>query len=131
MNMKEILDEIKNLLIENAFEVHTKEYGNIEVVGIDAINDVIEGLQACNNNGWIPCSERLPKEGGYYLVTYHEWTNGEYLPKSNDTYVKRLHYQKTDHFTGWNFPQRCSEKAEADTNREVLAWMPLPELYKG
>lgn len=25
-----------------------------------------------NNGGWIACSEKLPEESGYYLVTYHE-----------------------------------------------------------
>ena len=82
------------------------------------------------NNGWIPCSERLPEEGGYYLVTYHGWSNGDYLPKFDDTYVRRLHYQKSERFTGWNHPRYCDDKAENDTNREVIAWQPLPEPYQ-
>ena len=82
------------------------------------------------NNGWIPCSERLPEEGGYYLVTYHGWSNGDYLPKFDDTYVRRLHYQKSERFTGWNHPRYCDDKAENDTNREVIAWQPLPQPYQ-
>ena len=78
------------------------------------------------SNGWIPCSERLPEEGGYYLVTYHGWSNGDYLPKFDDTYVRRLHYQKSERFTGWNHPRYCDDKAENDTNKEVIAWQPLP-----
>ena len=78
------------------------------------------------SNDWIPCSERLPEEGGYYLVTYHGWSNGDYLPKFDDTYVRRLHYQKSERFTGWNHPRYCDDKAENDTNREVIAWQPLP-----
>lgn len=80
---------------------------------------------------WIPCSERLPQESGYYLVTYHEWSNGEFLPKFDDTYVERLHYQKSEQFTGWNFPKCVDKRAEDDMNREVLAWQPLPEAYHG
>lgn len=81
--------------------------------------------------GWIYCGdgENLPEESGYYLVTYHEWSNGEFLPKFDDTYVKRLHYQKSEQFIGWNFSKCVDKRAEDDMNREVLAWQPLPEPY--
>ena len=82
------------------------------------------------NSGWIPCSERLPEDGGYYLVTYHEWSKGNFLPKYNDTYVRRMHYQKSERFTGWNYPVCVDDRAENDTNREVIAWQPLPEPFK-
>ena len=88
--------------------------------------EIVKQTAAEYNNGWIPCSERLPEEGGYYLVTYHGWSNGDYLPKFDDTYVRRLHYQKSERFTGWNHPRYCDDKAENDTNREVIAWQPLP-----
>ena len=83
-----------------------------------------------DNNGWVPCSERLPEEGGYYLVTYHGWSNGDYLTKFDDKYVRRLHYQKSERFTGWNHPRYCDDKAENDTNREVIAWQPLPQPFQ-
>lgn len=82
------------------------------------------------SNRWIPCSEQLPKISGYYLVTYHEWSNGNYLPQYDNTCVRRLHYQISDHFTGWNYPRCVNKNAESDTNREVLAWQTLPEIYK-
>ncbi len=93
--------------------------------------DTIEALskKLATNGGWIPCSERLPEESGYYLVTYHEWSNGEFLPKFDDTYVRRLHYQKSEQFTGWNFPKCVDKRAENDMNKEVIAWQPLPEEY--
>mgnify|MGYP001313598605 FL=1 len=78
------------------------------------------------NNGWIPVSERLPKENGHYLVTYHEWTDGNYLPKYDDTKVKILRYQDAI----FRLPVCCDKQAEQDTHREVLAWQPLPEPYK-
>ena len=82
------------------------------------------------NNGWITSSELFPCESGYYLVTYHEWSNGDYLPKFDDTYVRRLHYQRSEHFTGWNYPHCIDERAEMDTNREVIAWRKLPTPYQ-
>ena len=83
-----------------------------------------------DNNGWIPSSESFPCESGYYLVAYHEWSNGDYLPKYDDTYVRRLHYQISDNFVGWNYPHCIDEMAEADTNREVIAWRKPPAPYQ-
>lgn len=82
------------------------------------------------NGGWIPCSERLPEESGYYLVTYHDWSDGNFLPKYNDTYVRRLHYQISEHFVGWNYPKNVDDRAENDCHKEVIAWQPLPESFK-
>ena len=82
------------------------------------------------SNGWIPCSERLPEESGYYLVTYHNWSDGNFLPKYDDTYVRRLHYQISEHFVGWNYPKNVDDRAENDCHKEVIAWQPLPEPYK-
>ena len=96
------------------------------ILELDFAKRAVEQEAAEYNNGWIPSSERLPEEGGYYLVAYHEWSNGDYLPKFDDTYVRRLHYQKSERFTGWNHPRYCDDKAENDTNREVIAWQPLP-----
>ena len=72
----------------------------------------------------------LPKESGYYLATYHSWSDGEYLPKYDDTYVRRLHYQNSDSFIGWNYPKCLDNKAEKDSHKEVIAWMELPQPYK-
>ena len=82
------------------------------------------------NGGWIACSERLPEESGYYLVTYHDWSDGNFLPKYDDTYVRRLHYQISEHFVGWNYPKNVDDRAENDFHKEVIAWQPLPEPYK-
>ena len=75
---------------------------------------------------WIPISERWPDKSGHYLVTYHEWTDGNYLPKYDDTKVKILRYQDAI----FKLPVCCDTQAEQDTHREVLAWQELPEPYK-
>lgn len=80
-------------------------------------------------DGWIACSERLPEESGYYLVTYHDWSDGNFLPKYDDTYVRRLHYQISEHFVGWNYPKNVDDRAENDCHKEVIAWQPLPEPF--
>ncbi len=86
----------------------------------------ISALEQQLNGGWIPVSERWPDKTGYYLVTYHEWTDGNYLPKYDDTRVKILRYQEAV----FRLPVCCDKEAEQDTHREIVAWQPLPEPYK-
>ena len=92
--------------------------------------EIVQEVAEEYNGGWIPCSERLPEESGYYLVTYHDWSDGNFLPKYDDTYVRRLHYQINEHFVGWNYPKNVDDRAENDCHKEVIAWQPLPEPYK-
>ena len=106
---------------------------DIEEKRVDTIKEMIEIVQEVAeeyNGGWIPCSERLPEESGYYLVTYHDWSDGNFLPKYDDTYVRRLHYQISEHFVGWNYPKNVDDRAENDCHKEVIAWQPLPEPFK-
>lgn len=140
MRMNKVFEKI----LERLEELHERYVNQYGVVGgnpmafavkkcKDIVHEVAEEFATDTNvgtNGWIPCSERLPEDGGYYLVTYHEWSKGNFLPKYNDTYVRRMHYQKSERFTGWNYPLCVDDRAENDTNREVIAWQPLPEVYK-
>ena len=58
---------------------------------------------------WIPCSERLPEDRRYVLVTF------------------RFVYGLIDHGITWY----GESENKWDTSREVIAWMPLPEPWKG
>ena len=57
---------------------------------------------------WIPCSERLPKEDGLYLVT--------------------TKYSQIPTMLEWRVGFWFDEEANI---YKVIAWMPLPEAYKG
>jgi hypothetical protein len=57
---------------------------------------------------WIPCSERLPKIFGTYLVTTEEGKVFEY-----DYDILTVHLKK------WSY---C--------RKEIVAWMPLPKPYE-
>ena len=59
---------------------------------------------------WIPCSERLPEATGFYLVTKSQGS-GQILMAIG-------HYSSY----GWSGIGHF---------HEALAWMPLPEPYKG
>ena len=72
------------------------------------IMDYIENMDDEKENGWIPVSERLPKDG-----TYITTLDGELVGQEEP-------------FTGM-----CGiEKGKWDDEDCVIAWMPLPEPYK-
>ncbi len=80
------------------------EYGEIILSG-QAVKDIVGLLKEPH---WIPCSERLPKGKGLYLVT-----------------VKNDHqrmYSKTCWYYG-------NDKWFA--RQDVIAWQPLPEPWRG
>jgi hypothetical protein len=82
---------------------------------------------------WIPVEERLPDEWGEYLVMYHEWSDGNFLPKYDSTEIRIMRYvyhDKDMESMEWLLPVCIDEKAENDTHRRVIAWMPLPKPYK-
>lgn len=62
----------------------------------------MDTLEKQITDGWIPCSERLPKDNGYYLTT----------TMYGEVYC--------DYWTDDSF----------DRQETVISWMPLPEPYK-
>lgn len=84
-------------------------------VEIDDIKDYID--KAINAERWIPCSERLPEYGEDVLIT-DEW--GVYIARCYNLSRNREE------------PQASWWYGDANEYRtHPLAWMPLPEPYKG
>ena len=76
---------------------------------------------------WIPCSERLPEEYGEFLVTMTEKAKAKDLGFDIDkTYIMKMRYNSN----GWQLPRRIPSWINKAVKDEVLAWMPLPELYQ-
>ena len=124
----EKLEELQNNLLSQTEGDAVLQVGVIN--GVMYSRKIVQEVAEEYNGGWIACSERLPEESGYYLVTYHDWSDGNFLPKYDDTYVRRLHYQISEHFVGWNYPKNVDDRAENDCHKEVIAWQPLPEPFK-
>ena len=82
------------------------------------------GIQALKENTWIPCSERLPEEPkenplfeGKCLEVYLVTT--KYGSSEQDkVYPFRAFWNGINFTDGWRI-------------LDVMAWMPLPEPYKG
>ena len=64
--------------------------------------------QISSADRWIPCSERLPNEDGFYLVTI---TDGEQIA------VCKMPFVEFEWKDNW-------------FDDEVIAWMPLPSAYQ-
>ena len=73
---------------------------------------------------WISVGERLPDDVGSYLVYYHEWSNGDFLPKYDDYRIRVMRFMNNGK---WRMPVCSDKRCEADTNREVTHWQHLPQ----
>lgn len=81
--------------------------------------DIIEQIAEEYNNGWIPCSERLPDDAFGCLVTVIDCE-----PSTQTDFENILPYFVGYDGYRWN---------DADGNVipfEVIAWKPLPNPYK-
>lgn len=71
------------------------------------------------NNGWIPCSERLPEDANDYLVTqYNQDAINEYC---NGYRVATIFFDDK----GW------WDDIDNDWGWNIIAWQPLPQPPKG
>ena len=80
----------------------------------EAYEMAIEALSVEAEQHWIPCSEGLPKENGEYIVSLEDSV-----------------YPWAKFFNGKWFMLSFNGIAREFGEYEVIAWMPLPEPYKG
>lgn len=84
-----------------------KDALNPSIVSFVKAKIALEQLSSAQpDQRWIPCSERLPDKEGVYLVTDHKGDVVRYV--FNDTESSREYWK------------RCA-----------VAWMPLPQPWKG
>lgn len=95
---------------------------------INTNDDAVETIEAVPSaQQWIPCSERLPEKNGRYLVTRglkacNSIWNRVYIVNYTD--LMGLKPKKI----WWEGNVGKSDFQKID---DVMAWMPLPEPYKG
>lgn len=86
---------------------------------VDDLMDIVKQEAEQYNNGWIPCSEKLPKSNGVYQVT-HKVRECEY------TY----YLTSASYFDGQDTWHNDVCVNHARRYLDVVAWIPLPEEYK-
>lgn len=70
-----------------------------------------------NNQGWIPCVEKLPKEAEDVILTFRN-SAGTFVQMA--TYMRRKFYYISD--ADGNYYE--------EEFKQPIAWMPLPDPYK-
>ena len=122
--MQEVFEKIIEQLESKAFERYEKKgMGGQMVIDYDDAIEIFKQTAAEYNNGWIPCSEQLPKESDKY--------NDELYPmclvtiESGETCLGVFRYDVNK----WYTKMFCGEN-NYSTERNVIAWQPLPEPYK-
>ena len=89
-----------------------------EKVAIDKAVEIVQEVAEEYNDGWIPCSERLPEEAFGCLVTVMDCE-----PVTQNEFENILPYFVGYDGHSWN---------DADGNEipfEVIAWQPLPKPF--
>lgn len=81
---------------------------------VDAIG---MGIHALKETQWIPCSEKMPEDENYILVSFE-----------NSTMPDIARYEENDE--GGTFYPGDDEKSYSSYGLIVNAWMPLPEPYR-
>ena len=88
----------------------------------EALDQIIELLSVDVTPKWIPCGERLPSEEGAYIVYAPTYRGGSSTAKENHGGIM---------FSKWKNSKWSIEHGYYERPNCVLAWMPLPEPYKG
>lgn len=110
---REVNNMTKREFLDTVFALAPNEANAI----MDAFDEYVES----NEPHWIPCSERLPETTDAVLTTYI--VNGD----RSWRYVEESSYYGNDE--SWD--SLWDEYRISGTRIEVIAWMPLPEPYKG
>lgn len=108
----------------DAVEIYEKAESQLErnEITIGEFEKIVEPLRHLFYNRlqgeWIPCSEKLPEKDGSYLVCM-SW---------NYCSIDVLMWAD-----GWNCTRRINGEVnrESEMDEEIIAWMPLPEPWKG
>ena len=103
---------------------HSIDYRRIEEEGLQATEeaiDIINQVEAEYNNGWIPCSERLPDDLIDVLVWFEYYRFGNYNGLYQTIGISYTNNGEWSRFvngtSGWR-------------KLRIIAWQPLPQPYK-
>ena len=121
-------DALMETIQDNEYELLTKHNSKGNGMFTLGIQQAVYEAPTIEPVRWIPVSERMPDDVGSYLVYYHEWSNGDFLPKYDDYRIRVMRFMNNGK---WCMPVCTDKRCEADTNREITHWQPLPEPPKG
>lgn len=103
-------------------EIEEKFWGKVKIVG----------NEEKHNDGWIPCSERLPEEHDSMFATLKgtsKWNDAMFEKVSDDVNVT-VEFEDGTRKTKTMHTVDGKWKNDSFINMEIIAWRPLPEPYK-
>ena len=127
---EKILENIENLKLPFPDECPSY-YGNTNKL-LDATKEIVQEVAEEYNNGWIPCSDRLPEERDWHLAVFEEADTGFIGIPYIAEYLMGKHTISTTE-DGWiihNCTDREDELSEYYKKLRCVAWQPLPEPFK-
>ena len=134
----EKLDE-SSVLRPNSKEFYNNPQNGEYVDNVVLLRDAIEIVKQeaekfstdtnVGSNGWIPCSERLPKEYGDYLVAWRP------LSMSAEDIMKKVgrevpHFYEIVEYDPDDEALWIGSIEQAKGEYEIIAWQPLPQPYQ-
>ena len=124
--------EIERTTANNTFVKYEMNVDLGRVFGLEKAIEIVKQEAEQYNNGWIPCSERLPEERDWYLAVFEGVDTGfigipyiaEYLMGDRTRYTTK---------DGWII-RNCTDiegvSSEYYKNLKCVAWQPLPQPYQ-
>ena len=106
-SLKEIQEDIRTLTRVPSEFIHAK------------LDELAEEIVELAKPKWIPCSVKLPEESDYYMACIYDEDVDEY------------DFRKTWFAHEDDYDMDESEWRELQPFEKGIAWMPLPEPYKG
>lgn len=107
--------------------------------GQEDIESFRAGIKAMEATNWISVKERNPEEKGTYLVTieYNKWVNDEMTDEIETEVDTRWFGNGLELCPDWVMDDQpdeglvWTEQCGSIKGERVIAWMPLPEPWKG
>lgn len=127
--MSHIKDRLKQ------YKDEYSKYGKYDGLYVADVLEMLEQLQGAleqdeKENGWIPVSEKMPDKRDWCLAVFRESdTEYQLIPRVAE-FVNR---PDDEHATadGWHIIDFFEGAKEYIKLLKCVAWMPLPEPYKG
>lgn len=137
--IKEQRERVSNMTLAQARQIVANHYGHDDerIECEKAVKMLLDCADEKINSGWIPVTERLPENAKhkgafcpkYYVMTEYGVTEGWYNPDVKCWYA--LLWFMDGRFEEWNINIDKGDIPKLVKNVPVIAWMPLPEPYKG
>lgn len=119
--MKEFIEKLIGRLEKHSFSI-VINWEKGKYLRTDKAIEIVNQLAEEYNNGWIPCSERLPETDDYVLCWYeYKVMQGTRIGEMNQTYGIGYYF---NYHNSWGGEVACG------VDCKVIAWQPLPPDYQ-